>query len=97
MEFRAARCKFPQNSRSGGGRRLDLGLPALQFRNLFADGADILDGRRPVAVLSGEAATRIWRRSQRRDCRGRRFLGATFPDACPWTVEQVLAAEFWPG
>jgi hypothetical protein len=20
----------------------------------------------------------------------------TFPEACPWTVEQVLAADFWP-
>jgi hypothetical protein len=23
--------------------------------------------------------------------------GATFPEACPWTVEQVLDAGFWPG
>jgi hypothetical protein len=22
---------------------------------------------------------------------------ATFPDSCPWSVEQTLEAEFWPG
>jgi Domain of unknown function DUF29 len=22
--------------------------------------------------------------------------GSTFPEACPWTVEQVLDAGFWP-
>ena len=22
---------------------------------------------------------------------------ATFPEACPWTVEQVLDGGFWPG
>src|SRR5271165_5873418 len=24
------------------------------------------------------------------------LAGATFPDACPWAVEQVLDAAFWP-
>ena len=25
-----------------------------------------------------------------------RLLLATFPETCPWTVEQVLDAAFWP-
>ncbi len=33
-----------------------------------------------------------WRRWRRRGCRARRF-----PEACPWTVEQVLDGGFWPG
>jgi len=23
--------------------------------------------------------------------------GSTFPEACPWTIEQVLDGAFWPG
>ena len=25
------------------------------------------------------------------------LLLATFPEACPWTAEQILDADFWPG
>ena len=34
--------------------------------------------------------------AQRNAARQTRLPLATFPEACPWTVEQVLDAAFWP-
>ena len=34
--------------------------------------------------------------AQRRAARQTRLPLATFPETCPWTVEQVLNAAFWP-
>ena len=36
-------------------------------------------------------------RARRKAARQTRLPLTTFPEVCPWTVEQVLADTFWPG
>ena len=37
-----------------------------------------------------------YRRACQRAARETRLPEATFPDACPWTVAQILDETFWP-
>ena len=39
---------------------------------------------------------RAWRKACRDARRQTGLPRTTFPETCPWTVEQVLDADFWP-
>ena len=50
--------------------------------------------------LQGYPAQRLalaYRRARRDARTDTGFPLTTFPEACPWTVEQVLDEDFWPG
>ena len=38
----------------------------------------------------------VYRHAREDAVEGTGLLLATFPETCPWPVEQVLDAEFWP-
>jgi Domain of unknown function DUF29 len=58
---------------------------------------DHLDDNPSLTPLLPQALASAYRRAALETAAETGLPGATFPDACPWTVEQVLDGGFWPG
>ncbi len=59
--------------------------------------ADHLDDNPSLKPLLPQALASAYR-SARRDALAETGLAqSTFPETCPWTVDEVLGDEFWPG
>jgi hypothetical protein len=58
---------------------------------------DHLDDNPSLKPLLPQALASAYRRAALEATAETGLPGATFPDACPWTVEQVVDAGFWPG
>jgi hypothetical protein len=69
----------------------DLGRSARKELRSYLEGL-VLHLRAQLPTLLQEC----YPHAQRRAARQTRLPLATFPEACPWTVEQVLDAAFWP-
>ena len=61
------------------------------------DIADHLDDNPSLKPLLPQALASAYRKACREAVAETGLSGATFPAACPWTVEQVLDGGFWPG
>ena len=61
------------------------------------DIADHLDDNPSLRPLLPQAMTTAYRRARLEAVADTGFAGETFPEACPWTVEQALDGGFWPG
>ena len=59
--------------------------------------ADHLDDNPSLKPLLLQALASAYRDAALEALAESGLLGATFPDGCPWTVEQVLEGGFWPG
>ena len=59
--------------------------------------ADHLDDNPSLKPLLPQALTAAHRDAALEAVAETGLAGATFPDACPWTAEQVLDGGFWPG
>ncbi len=59
--------------------------------------ADHLDDNPSLKPLLPQALASAYRDATLEAVAETELAGSTFPDACPWTVEQVLDAGFWPG
>jgi hypothetical protein len=57
---------------------------------------DHLDDNPSLRPLLPQALTTAYRKAALEATAETGLPGATFPAACPWTVEQVLDAGFWP-
>jgi len=57
---------------------------------------DHLDDNPSLKPLLPQALPAAYRRAALEAVAETGLPGATFPEACPWTVEQVLDAGFWP-
>jgi hypothetical protein len=60
------------------------------------DIADHLDDNPSLKPLLPQALASAYRKASREAVAETGLPGATFPDNCPWTVEQVLDGGFWP-
>ena len=58
--------------------------------------ADHLDDNPSLKPLLPQALASAYRSARREAIAETGFAGSTFPDACPWTVEEVLDEGFWP-
>jgi uncharacterized protein DUF29 len=58
---------------------------------------DHLDDNPSLKPLLPQALASAYRRASLEAVAETGLPGATFPEACPWTVEQVLDGGFWPG
>nr|WP_113891003.1 DUF29 domain-containing protein [Roseiarcus fermentans] len=58
---------------------------------------DHLDDNPSLRPLLPQAIATAHRRARLDAVAETGLLEATFPEACPWTVEQVLDDGFWPG
>ena len=61
------------------------------------DIADHLDDNPSLKPLLPQALASAYRKASREAVAETGLPAATFPEACPWTVEQVLDDGFWPG
>jgi Domain of unknown function DUF29 len=59
--------------------------------------ADHLDDNPSLKPLLPQALTSAYRDAALEAIAETGLPGATFPGTCPWPVEQVLDAGFWPG
>ena len=59
--------------------------------------ADHLDDNPSLKPLLPQALASAYRDAALDAVAETGLAGATFPDACPWTVAQVLDGGFWPG
>ena len=59
--------------------------------------ADHLDDNRSLKPLLPKALASAYRDASLEAVAETGLPAATFPEACPWTVEQVLDGGFWPG
>jgi hypothetical protein len=59
--------------------------------------ADHLDDNPSLRQLLPQALATAYRDAALEAVAETGLAGATFPAVCPWTVEQVLDAGFWPG
>ena len=59
--------------------------------------ADHLDDNPSLKPLLPQALASAYRDAALEAVAETGLAGATFPRMCPWTVEQVLDGEFWPG
>jgi hypothetical protein len=64
---------------------------------LDASLADHLDDNPSLRLLLPKALASAYRDASLEAVAETGLPGATFPDACPWAVEQVLDGGFWPG
>jgi len=60
------------------------------------DIADHLDDNPSLKPLLPQALASAYRKAFREAVAETGLPGPTFPEACPWTVEQVLDGGFWP-
>ena len=60
------------------------------------DIADHLDDNPSLKPLLPQALASAYRKASREAVAGTGLPSATFPEACPWTVEQALDGGFWP-
>ena len=60
------------------------------------DIADHLDDNPSLKPLLPQALASAYRKAAREAVAETGLPAATFPEACPWTVEQVLDGGFWP-
>jgi uncharacterized Zn finger protein len=58
--------------------------------------ADHLDDNPSLKPLLPQALASAYRDATLEAVAETGLSGSTFPEACPWTVEQVLDAGFWP-
>lgn len=58
---------------------------------------DHLDDNPSLKPLLPQALASAYRRASLEAVAETELPSATFPEACPWTVEQVLDGGFWPG
>ncbi len=58
--------------------------------------ADHLDDNPSLKPLLPQALASAYRSARRDAIAETGLAGSTFPDACPWTAEQVLDGGFWP-
>jgi uncharacterized Zn finger protein len=59
--------------------------------------ADHLDDNPSLQPLLPKALASAYRDAALEAVAETGLPGSTFPEACPWTVEQVLHGGFWPG
>jgi hypothetical protein len=59
--------------------------------------ADHLDDNPSLKPLVPKALASACRTARREAVVETGLAGSTFPEACPWTVEQVMDGGFWPG
>ena len=57
----------------------------------------ILEDSPSLALLPGDMLEQEYRRARRKALRDSRLASARVPSACPFTVEQALDVDFWPG
>jgi len=57
---------------------------------------DHLDDNPSLKPLLQQALASAYRKATLEAVAETGLPSATFPEACPWTVEQVLDGEFWP-
>ena len=60
------------------------------------DIADHLDDTPSLKPLLSQALASAYRKASREAVAETGLPGATFPELCPWTAEQVLDGGFWP-
>ena len=58
--------------------------------------ADHLDDNPSLKPLLPQALVSAYRAARRDAIAETGLTGSTFPDMCPWTVEQALDSGFWP-
>ncbi len=58
---------------------------------------DHLDDNPSLRPLLPQALASAYRKARQEAVAETGLPSATFPDACPWTVEQVTDGGFWPG
>jgi hypothetical protein len=56
---------------------------------------DILDDSLSLAPIALEELAEAW--TLVRTQSAEQWYNAAFPEACPWTLDQVLDEDFWPG
>lgn len=61
------------------------------------DLSDHLDDNPSLRPLLPQALASAYRKARLEAISETGLSDATFPEACPWTVEQVLDGGFWPG
>lgn len=61
------------------------------------DIVDHLDDNPSLKPLLPQALASAYRKACREAVAATGLSGSTFPELCPWTVEQVLDGGFWPG
>jgi len=59
--------------------------------------ADHLDDNPSLRPLLPQALASAYRDAALEAVAETELAGSTFPDGCPWTVEQVMDRGFWPG
>jgi hypothetical protein len=59
--------------------------------------ADHLDDNPSLKPLLPQALASAYRIAWREAVAETGLAASTFPEACPWTVEEVLDSGFWPG
>ncbi len=68
----------------------------LSIANARDEIADVLDDNPSLRPLSGEALASAYRFARRKAAIQTGFAEDKFPDNCPWTFDESMAAEFWP-
>ena len=58
--------------------------------------ADHLDDNPSLKPLLPQALASAYRSARLEAIAETGLAGSTFPDTCPWTVEEVSDEEFWP-
>jgi hypothetical protein len=61
------------------------------------DVGEHLDDNPSLSPLLPQALASAYRKARLEAIAETGLPGATFPEACPWTVEQALDDGFWPG
>jgi Domain of unknown function DUF29 len=59
--------------------------------------ADHLDDNRSLKPLLPQALASAYRAARRDAIAETGLTQSTFPEACPWTVDEALDGGFWPG
>jgi hypothetical protein len=59
--------------------------------------ADYLDDNPSLKPLLPHALASAYRAARRDAVAETGLAASTFPETCPWTVEEVLDEKFWPG
>ena len=58
--------------------------------------ADVLEGSHSLRTYPTQCLPLAYRRARRDAADDTGLPLATFPEACPWPVAQVLDEDFWP-
>jgi hypothetical protein len=69
----------------------------LSIANARDDLADLLADNPSLRARLDEAVASAWRRARRRAAAETGQPESAFPSVCPWSHEDVLAEDFWPG